>query len=292
MPSLKQLNQQYQFSMEMHELVQSTQEITVMEIQKVRQSAFENRQYKEGILDIFFDVKSAERQMIQQLLRNRDIQRQEQDETSDNKDSVIVLISTNQLFTGDISAKVFQVFAEEVRQETSDIVIIGRIGKRLFEQAFGDKYHFLYSEISNSHPEPELLKPLISTLLQYQHIDVFEGKYVSLVEQKPTIVNISGESTLMDDQQRETTSQRNFLFEPSLDNIVTFFETQITATLFRLTLDESRLANLGSRITTLESSLNNLEREVTMLERRQKVIIRGIQNRKQLQRLAGISCWT
>jgi len=31
---------------------------------------------------------------------------------------------------------------------------------------------------------------------------------------------------------------------------------------------------------------------VTMLERRQKVITRGIQNRKQLQRLAGISCWT
>ena len=57
MPSLKQLNQQYQFSMEMHELVQSTQEITVMEIQKVRQSAFEIGNIKKAFL-IFFLTSS------------------------------------------------------------------------------------------------------------------------------------------------------------------------------------------------------------------------------------------
>jgi len=292
MPSLKQLNQHYQFSMEMHELVQATQEITVMKIQKVRQSALETRKYMEGIFDIFYDVKSAERQMIQKLLEQRGRKRQEIDEETNKKKSVIVFISTNQLFTGDIIAKVFHIFAEEVRKETSEIVIIGKIGKRLFEQAFGDTYHFLYSEISISHPEPELLKPLVSTLLQYQRIDIFEGKYVSLVDQRPVTVNISGETSLMEERSGAAESKRKFLFEPSLENIVTFFETQITATLFRLTLDESRLANLGSRITTLESSLNNLEREVTILERRRKVLARGIQNRKQLQRLAGISCWT
>jgi len=290
--SLKQLNHNYLFSIELHELVQVTQEITVMEIQKVRQSALETRQYMEGILDIFFDVKSAQRQMLQKLLKKRGKKLQDLDENSHKKKSVIVFISTNQLFTGEIIAKVFHIFAQEVRKETSDIVIIGKFGKRLFEQAFGDKYHFSYSEISMSHPEAELLKPLVSTLLQYQRIDIFEGKYVSLVDQRPTVVNISGESTLMDDRKGEQLSPRKFLFEPSLENIVTFFETQITATLFRLTLDESLLANLGSRITTLESSLNTLEREVAMLERRRKVIARSIQNRKQLQRLAGISCWT
>ena len=285
MPTLNQINDHYQFAVEMHSLVQASQEISVMKIQQVRKSSLETRTYMDGIFDVFFDVRSAQQQQIQKLIeKHKAFPKKEK--------ALIVFVSTNQMFTGEIIPRVFQLFADEVRKNTADVMVIGKVGKKLFDRVLGKKYPYSYVDIDINNPDDQQLKELTSTFLEHAHIDVFQGKYLSLASQHPVTINLSGDATLQEKDKIKTEESRQFLFEPSLDYIVQFFETQMTATLFKLTLNESQLANLGSRITTLESSVHNLEHEVDVLERRRQLAVRRIQNKKQIQRLAGMSRWS
>jgi F0F1-type ATP synthase gamma subunit len=284
MPTLNQINDQYRFTLEMHSLVQASQEISVMKIQQVRKSSLETRTYMDGVFNIFFDVRSAQHRIIQKLIENH--------KQFPQKETVlIVFVSTNEMFTGEIIPKVFRSFAEEVRKKNADIMVIGKVGKKLFDRTLGKKYPYTYVDMDINNPDDEQLKQLTSTFLEHARIDIYQGKYLSLAEQKPVAINLSGDTTLNEQPHTEAGENRRFLFEPSLDYLVNFFETQMTATLFRLTLNESRLANLGSRITTLESSVHNLEQQVDMLEKRRQLATRRIQNKKQLQRLSGMSRW-
>ena len=181
-----------------------------------------------------------------------------------------------------------------IKKKETDVIIIGRLGRRLYEE-LENKKPYLYFEIPDFEVNLENLKPVIFHIVKYKTIMVYYGKFENVVNQQAVVSNISGDQpfTLKEDKKSEVRPEIEikFLFEPSLDSILAFFEDLITSSLFRQTVYETQLARWASRIMAMEKAQVNIENQIKRLKFLETKINRIDQQKKQLERFSGISLW-
>jgi len=103
------------------------------------------------------------------------------------------------------------------------------------------------------------------------------------------VENVSGNQELeLDGKKREV---MHFLFEPSLEKILAFFETQIFTSMFKQTVHESHLSLFASRINAMESALQNITSQLIILGSEKRRTKKLMDNKKQLERVAGRLLW-
>jgi F0F1-type ATP synthase gamma subunit len=170
------------------------------------------------------------------------------------------------------------------------VVIAGQLGREMYINK-QTKRQFRYFDLVEEGVSINDLRPLIDTLIQFEEVRVFYGKFESFITQQADSVTISGTTPLEMVKKAEQPKDEKFLFEPSLEEILAFFETQIFALLLRQIALESYLSQIGSRVIALESSTANIEDRLKELNWEKKRWQRELRNRKQLQNLVGISFW-
>ncbi len=79
-----------------------------------------------------------------------------------------------------------------------------------------------------------------------------------------------------------------FIFEPTLQKIFHFFETQIMANLFSQTLLENQLARHASRVNAMEEALVHIQEETKKLTHKKSVTKHLSDNKKQLETISGV----
>ena len=237
MPTLKHLTTQIDFTNQVHGFVRTSQEIAIMRMQATRDSVLGSRSYVDGILTVFRELKQSDAARITALLKKSTGQRFE----SKNSRRVNILLTATNRFSGNISTAVFSHFVEKVTAEHGDIIVIGSVGKELFDLHFKSTRPYTFVDLELGKPDPQIIASLIRTLLTYDTIEVTYGRFVSLVDQVPTNTPITGNDALMQEQAPEAvkTEIKSYDLEPSLETLLAFFETQIAASLFRQALEES-----------------------------------------------------
>ena len=299
-------------------IAQAYEEIAVMKMRKVRTSVLSTREYLSRLSEVFYDLKKAKaRQKLQESVADKlkqtkaatykkpakikprdelliaEIEQGKQIAPPEKlQKTVSVLLSANTTLYGGLIQRIFKLFIQNVSKDNSDIIIVGRVGRRLYEEQ-ADKKAYLYFEIPDIEISLENLKPVIFHLVKYQKIMVYYGRYDSVVTQKEISSNISGDQPfeLTAEPKPEADATSQFLFEPSLDVILAFFEDLIASSLFRQTVHETQLARWASRILSMEKAQVNIDTQLTELRLSNLKIQKQQQNRTQLERLAGISFW-
>ncbi len=152
----------------------------------------------------------------------------------------------------------------------------------------------MYFEIPDNKVYPQDLKPIIFNMVKYKKVVVYHGRFQNIIMQKPAVSTIAGH--LMSDPnyvptQSKPKDHHEYLFEPSLKEIVSFFETQFTTTLFYQSIHESELARNASRVKAMEESLDNIRTQEKRLRATQRLIHKREDNKKQLERMSSISLW-
>ena len=298
----KLIQSEIEFSKTFRFIAQAYEEIAVLKMHKVRNSVLSTREYLSRLSQIFFELKNAKEKQKKQLALQKSSKSGskvkkltlDKNVTSDKLSrTVSVLLSANTTLYGDLIERIFNLFLKNVIQDGSDIIIVGRVGKRLYDEQ-ENKRNYTYFELPDVELRLENLRPVIYHLVKYQKIMVYYGKFESVVTQKEVFSNISGDqpSTLIADSGSGRGTETNFfLFEPSLDTILAFFEDLIASSLFRQTVHETQLARWASRIMSMEKAQVNIDAQIKRLHFSEMKIQRQEQNKKQLDRLAGISLW-
>lgn len=272
-------------------LVQAYEEIAVIKMQRVRNSVLSSREYLSRLSEVFYDVKSNYKKQIEKLLakNKKGVGAFSFLTQTKNGKSVSLLLSANAGLYGDIVGRVYRLFIESIKKEQTDIVIIGKIGKELFDtEKIGRNYD--YFELPDTGVKLEDLKQIVNKILNYEKVDVFYGKFKTVVSQDPTVTNVSGES--FEEAKEEAKEKITFHFEPSLSRIVQFFQNQVFTSLFKQTISESELAKFASRIKAMEDALSNIEKTEGNLISESRRVTKLIRNKKQIEMLAGISMWS
>lgn len=280
MPNRENLEKDIALATSIRALATAYEEIAVIRIQNIRRHVLAARAFREGLTDAYANVRASRYQEVARL----------QQKKQPIKTNVALLLSANQPLTGELPRALFEHFLTVIDRQPTDVAIVGRTGKESFTKTYPER-PFAYFDLSYEHPTPRQLRPLVNHILQYHNITIVYGKFTNLVTQTPTSAHITSAPQALGKALPNERRELFFLFEPSLEEVVTFFEQQISAIVVRQTADEALLAQLGSQITSLEGASQRLTVHLKQLTFEHEKQWRRIRNQKQRQLLAGLQLW-
>lgn len=290
--STKVIDEQINITDMVRALAQAYEEVAVMQMQKIRDGVLNSRNFYDEISKVYVEVKMS---YVSEILKMHKKQRKDKallsfSTLNKNGKELAVLIVPDERLSGKVGYMVFEQFIKDTENKKIDIVIIGSLGKQLFENHYGSKNHPEFKFFASPKAgDIESIKPIIHEIINYETVNVYHGKFINLVKQESEVTNVTGEFDYNGDENK--LEQRHYLFEPSLDKVLNFFEVQILVYLLQQTFSESQLAKLGSRINAMEISTRNAEELKKKLMISKRIEQKSINNKKQLQRISGIAVW-
>lgn len=285
-----ELQEERELLLTLQDLCFSYEEISVMKMQKIRDVVLSTREFFEELSHVYTHVKVSYKEELKPEGRIHRFFFKSRP-TIPKKGSVAVLLSANTKLHGSIIDEVFEDFKRNLSHDESDIMIVGRLGRDFYKSLpaplGGRKY--LYFEVPDMGFRLNDLQTLIYQLSKYERITVFHGRYESIMKQSSIISQVSGDEIA--EQKSTLEDKTKYIFEPSLETIIKFFQTYIFSAIFKQTMHEGQLARFASRITAMERALSAIEKENVTLTTRLKHSHALIENKDQLEKIAGMRLW-
>lgn len=265
-------------------LVEIYGEIASQRMKKIRNFVLSNRDFLNAINDIFQAVLNSYSVKVVALIKKGKLQKGSKVTfLAHNGKTVAVFISANTGFYGELTAATFRQFIKDIRTQDVEVTIIGRLGLSIFREN-EPKKPYTYFDFPDYGVDMEKLSEIIQHLVQYDEIHAYYGKYYSVVTQKPTMFSISAGATVTE----KTAPAVQYIFEPSMENILMFFETEIFASLFDQAMRESQLAKFASRILAMDEAGENLRNSLKKVNLEKLRLMHRTANIKQLNSLSSV----
>ena len=230
-------------------LVETYKTIAISTARRVRTSVLENRAFHFGLDKWFQGVKRAyEAEAGKKSRKNSSpafITR--------NGKTIFVLLSANTGLYGDILRNIFDVFGGELRKNKADVAIAGRIGTKFFEEKFPGRT-FKYFDLPDNVVPAEKIHEITEYLRHYEKVVVFHGRFKNIIMQEAATSVVTGDMP----EFSAAAPLVKFLFEPSIEAVARFFETEIFSSLLGQVFHESRLAKVTSRMLLLDKADQNI----------------------------------
>lgn len=270
-------------------MVEAYEEIAAVRITRTQDAVLKSRQFATEINDIFQEVKLSSKQTVALIMKQKHIKDPKRlSFLSKNGKTLFVFLSANTGLYGDIVRRTFVFFAKYVSQLADNVLIVGKVGLKLAKDNGITKPVAYFDFPDNNVPEEQLQK-IASYMIQFERIVVFYGRFESILRQKETMLDISGNPEPSELQQAEV--KLKYFFEPEVNKILAFFEKEIFASIFEQTVREFQLAKLSSRVVGLDTAVDNINRELKKTIFKREKFKHEEANRKQLQTLSSMSLW-
>lgn len=294
MPQKKVIFEELEALNSIKNLAESYEEIAVIRMQKIKDSVLKTRDFLANISDIFVDLKASYVREVRDLMNRR----KKGDKTilpslQKSGGELKVYLSSNGKMYGSVTQKTYRLLVDDLKKTTdqqSDLLVIGKTGREMIEGA-GVTHRFEYFEIPDTSVDVSHIKQLMKKFLQYEKVLIYYGKFGNVVTQTPISTSITGEDIFETEVPMTVPREDRFIFEPTLEKIFHFFETQIMANLFSQTLLENQLARHASRVNAMEEALGHIEEETKKLHQMQTRLKHQMANKKQLETIAGLALW-
>ncbi len=265
-------------------LVAVYEEIASRRMKKTRDSVLRNRDFLKEINEIFEQVRLSYAHEVNLLAKERGkLGKEKITFLAHNAKTVVVLLSANTGLYGEIVPKTFRLFIDDIRREDLEVTLVGRYGRALFMSEEPER-PFTYFDLPDHGKNTEQINRIIKHIVQYEEIRVYYGEFINIVKQVPDKLTISAEISLKEGGGPEIL----YLFEPSLENILMFFETEIFASLFDQAIQEGQLAKFASRVMAMEKANENIKKNLSRLHISKLRAKHLSANRKQLNSLASV----
>ncbi len=291
MPQKKLLQEDLEALNSIKDLAESYEEIAVIRMQKIKDSVLNTREYLMALSDVYVDLKSSYEREVKDLIKR--IKKGEKTLLTGlqkNGKTLLVYLSSNGKLYGSVTQKTYKLFMEDLKKPefaNCDIAIIGSAGKEMFDGS-SNKRAYSYFELPDTKVEVEHIKEIMKNFLIYEKVYVYYGKFGNVINQDPISSSITGEDIFETDAPQVTAREDKFIFEPTLEKIFHFFETQIMVNLFSQTLLENQLARHASRVNSMEQALVHIEEETIKLNRLSVKLKHLSQNKKQIETVSGV----
>jgi len=272
-------------------LLETYKVVAATTIRRIRNSVLQNRLFHLGLNNLFQEVRRAYQKEINNIAKGKknNIASRPLTVKEHNGKTILVLLSANTGLYGAIIYKTFESFLKEARKNPSyDLAIAGHVGELFFKKAEPER-EYIYFDFSDIGISAEALRSITGRLSSYERTIVFYGAFKNILIQEPSSFEISTSGRNL--HTEEVVENSSYLFEPSLESVAIFFETEIFASLLEQSFHESRLGKTASRLVSLDRSSLNIGKAFQDMRIRQNKLRHRLYNRRQLDALGGISLW-
>jgi len=264
------------------------QEIASFRMNQLRERVSKTREFLEGVSTVYSHAKTA---YIASFRRQSPKKQKEIWESlafvRRNGKKINVFLSANEHLYGTLILDVWGHFTDDLRGGEVEAAVVGSIGKYLLSNEKME-VKAAYFELDDDKPESSQIKKITEYISQYEQVVIYHGQMVTVLHQIPVKSEISGGISF---QQKISHGVKRFLFEPSPEKILEFFETEIIAALFNQTILEHQLARFAARMVAMDQATENAKERMKKIEKQIRDLHRRIGNRKQLEVFAGFGLW-
>jgi len=258
-------------------------------MKRTADSVIKSRDYLAEMNQVFITVFSSYTEQLHRIARRKSLfSKGKITFLAHNGKKVAVFMAANSGFYGDILKKTFDLFLNEVRINNYEVTIVGRQGVSLFLSEEPTR-PYTFFELSDERIDQNQLVDLVHHLVQYDEIRIYHGKFINFLTQEPVVFLIPSDPY---PNLKDGDKKRHFLFEPTIESILIFFEKQIFTSIFEQTIRESQLAKFGSRLQVMDRSGENIKNGIQRLREKQLRFVHQEANKKQLARYSSISLWS
>ncbi len=165
--------------------------------------------------------------------------------------SVYVVISAEAGLSGDIDLRLIETVLKDYDPKTTDIIVLGSHGAQQLRQRGINFVRYFRVPESENYID---VSPVINSIAPYKNAKVYYEEYVSIgVQDIKTIDLIQTIKTMSEsaEEQESVISERDTIFEPSLDEIAEIMETAMMSMAFSQVILESTLAQDASRFNAM-----------------------------------------
>ncbi len=214
------------------------QEISQETMNKIREATLKNRKFIEELLKVFVEAKNA---YVIEKEREEEEKKEKEILFEPQKEKIAIFLSANARFYGQLTLEIWQKALNYLKENKSDLLVIGETGKYLVQKSeLNNNFHYFY--LDDEKPEDTQIKKIIEFIKNYKDIKVFHGKFKTVVYQEVMETDISTRIP-----EEKTTERFACLFEPSLEEVLNFFQTELLTAFFTQTFLEHRLSRHATR---------------------------------------------
>jgi len=272
MPILNEIEKNIEAVSIIKNITEAYHQIANLRMKQIKERVLKTRYFFNELLNICQRVQSAS-------FYSKKKKKSEKIFRKTEKEEIVIFLSANEFFYGSLILDIWKETEKYVSKRKVDLLIVGRIGKYLAERSgWGQK--FFYFELDDVEPEKEKISEIFDFIQKYKKIIVFHGVYEKILLQKPKMTEIS---SYLPSQKKLKKEREDYLFEPSIEEILAFFETEIVNILLSQTIFEHQLAKLASRVISMHEAnekAKETEKKLTMIKQKLK---KEKINRKQVE---------
>ena len=284
------------------DIVGASEEIASMKMRAIRTRVLLSRDLNDELTEIYREVSISYKNQIMNLMQEKKgthilDTHKEATKTfkAGNGKLACVYLSANSGLFSKILESTYHEFTVYLNGHRDAIpVIIGEFGKRLFMDNYPGR-QFVFYPLGEENSSEEALKKITAELAEYSNVIIFYARFETMSQQTTTVLDVSGqqtpESALPTHISTAQVTSVHYLFEPSLEKIIEFFESEIFSGIIQQTVTESELARYASRITTLDLARENISQQLKKVNLEKRFAIHRLMNKKQTEAMTGLSMW-
>jgi ATP synthase F1 gamma subunit len=255
MKSLRGLKDELEYLHSFQLMVDSYEEIAALRMRKVKKFILERREFMQGLNEAFAYISYAYR-VYRKSLKGKAKDRI----LNTNGKTVSILLSSNTGMYGDIIINTFELFKKNIKEEESDVVIVGRVGQRMYENLGYKSSDYEFFEMGDNGIDEPNIKKLIDYITDYSNVVVYHGSFKSVLSQVPLRTEVPVELKRI--EQSLKSYDEKFLFEPSVEKVAEHFEKQIESLIFEQIVYESCLSKFASRMISMDMASENINDKI------------------------------
>ncbi len=175
-----------------------------------------------------------------------------------DKNAIIIITSSGSL-SGEIDKKIIDRVLTEIDRSRDDIIVIGARGVVLLaEHKIKPVKVFDLPDVTKSID----VSPVVRLIDQYKSTTVYYQTFISLALQDVGKIELLLAARQLGDEQKKTEDKKeliytsDYLFEPSLEEVLTYLESMMLGVALTQVILESRLAQYASRFTAMTVANN------------------------------------
>ena len=273
----KQIREEKITLSEIKSLIATYQEIAAIRMQKVKSSVLKNREYVGELQGIY-----------NKILHNYSIHLQNNSAKSlTNGKSIAVLLSSNTGLYGDIIQKVLTDYIEYIRTTECDMAVIGSVGHAFVKYNFPDK-DIKYFQLGDGVLDSPQIDDLCNYIFRYEKSTLFFGKFYSVLNQSSDKIDLN---LNVNADESSSTEPMNFIFEPSVADVMSFFKSEILSTMVEQTVSESGLSKFASRMISLDKAVSGINTRIRGILLKEFIAKHSAMNKKQSSMFSSFSLW-
>jgi len=273
----------------LYSITRSYGEIASSRMVTSRKQVLLDRDYVGKIDEIFRQVLISYRREILEKSKKRKYEKEDRITfLSHNGKKVAVFFSANAGFYGEIVKKTFQAMLVDLKKHPdTEVTIVGRSGVGYYKQYYPNK-QYTYFDMADYGFDEENLSKIMAHLVQYEQIKVYYGMYKSVASQVPNVFDLSASFGGETEKKGKEEEEYKYLFEPSLADILKFFETETLTSIFDQLVREGQLAKFASRIMAMDMASGSIGKTYIKAKQKKLMLEHRLKNSKQLNTLSAL----